>query len=169
MIALREHHPRTIQAASGAIEHRTSRRSRINHGLLQGLQRDRQVHRRGLSRCRRPPTVGPKFRAANIVMRVVYTNPDCELTVALRDDFRVVCGPSNLTPDVTMTMPADVADQFWRGNYNLTIGLAKGQVKAKGPIGKILRLIPLTKPLFGSYREKIAEKDREQSRGGLTR
>ncbi|BBX58948.1 hypothetical protein TM48_03226 [Mycobacterium shottsii] len=115
------------------------------------------------------PQSGPKFRAANIVMRVVYTNPDCELTVALRDDFRVVCGPSNLTPDVTMTMPADVADQFWRGNYNLTIGLAKGQAKAKGPIGKILRLIPLTKPLFGSYRKKIAEKDREQSRGGLTR
>jgi putative sterol carrier protein len=106
------------------------------------------------------PQSGPKFRAANIVMRVIYTDPDYELTVALREDFQVVCGPSDLKPDVTMTMPADVADQFWRGDYNLTIGLAKGHVKAKGPIGKILRLIPLTKPVFPMYRAKIAEKDR---------
>lgn len=102
---------------------------------------------------------GPKFRAANIVMRVVYTDPDHEITVALREDFQVHCGPSDLKPDVTLTMPADVADRFWRGDYNLTIGLAKGQVKAKGPIGKILRLIPLTKPLFPMYRAKIADKD----------
>ncbi len=115
------------------------------------------------------PESGPKFRGANIVMRVIYTNPDCELTVALRDDFQVICGPSDLAPDVTMTMPADVADQFWRGNYNLTVGLAKGQVKAKGPISKILRLVPLTKPLFPMYRAKVADKDRETFKGGLNR
>lgn len=106
------------------------------------------------------PHSGPKFRAANIVMRVVYTDPAYELTVALREDFQVIGGPSDLKPDVTMTMSADIADQFWRGDYNLTIGLAKGHVKAKGQIGKILRLIPLTKPLFPMYRAKIAEKDR---------
>ncbi len=30
------------------------------------------------------PQCGPKFRAANIVMRVIYTDPDCELMVAAR-------------------------------------------------------------------------------------
>lgn len=104
---------------------------------------------------------GPKFRAANIIMRVIYTDPDCEITVALRDDFQVEFGPSDLKPDITMAMTADVADRFWRGDYNLTVGLAKGQVKAKGPIGKILRLIPLTKPMFPMYRAKIAELDSE--------
>jgi hypothetical protein len=107
------------------------------------------------------PQSGPKFRAANIVLRVIYTDPAYELTVALREDFQVICGPSDLKPDITMTMPADMADRFWRGDYNLTVGLAKGQVKAKGPISKLLRLIPLTKPLFPMYRAKIAEKDRE--------
>ncbi|MCV7165340.1 SCP2 sterol-binding domain-containing protein [Mycobacterium stomatepiae] len=106
------------------------------------------------------PQSGPKFRAANIVLRVIYTDPDYELTIALRDDFEVISGPTDLKPDITMTMPADVADRFWRGDYNLTVGLAKGQVKAKGQIGKLLRLIPLTKPLFGMYRAKIADKDR---------
>jgi hypothetical protein len=48
---------------------------------------------------------------------------------------------------------------IWRGDYNLAVGLAKGEVKAKGPVNKILKLVPLTKPLFPMYREAIAEKD----------
>ncbi|MCU1449737.1 MAG: hypothetical protein JWP02_1907, partial [Acidimicrobiales bacterium] len=46
-----------------------------------------------------------------------------------------------------------------RGKYNLAVGLAKGEVKAKGPVSKILKLVPLTKPLFPLYRELVAEKD----------
>jgi hypothetical protein len=56
-------------------------------------------------------------------------------------------------------MRADTADKFWRGKYNLAVGLAKGEVKAKGPVNKILKLVPLTKPLFPVYRELIAQKD----------
>lgn len=52
-----------------------------------------------------------------------------------------------------------MADRFWRGNYNLAVGLAKGEVKAKGPVSRILKLVPLAKPLFPLYRELIAEKD----------
>ena len=61
--------------------------------------------------------------------------------------------------DVKLYMPADIGDKFWRGEYNLGVGLAKGQVKAKGPVNKILKLVPLTKPLFPIYREIVAEKD----------
>ena len=61
--------------------------------------------------------------------------------------------------DVKLFMPADIGDRFWRGEYNLAVGLARGQVKAKGPINKILKLVPLTKPLFPIYREMIAEKE----------
>ncbi|MET8430701.1 SCP2 sterol-binding domain-containing protein [Nocardia sp. NPDC004860] len=107
------------------------------------------------------PESGPKLRAANIVMRVVYTDPDCEVTIAFRDDYQVVTGPTDIKPDITLMMRADTADQFWRGDYNLAVGLAKGQVKAKGPVNKILRLVPLTKPLFPMYREKVAAKDAE--------
>jgi hypothetical protein len=39
------------------------------------------------------------------------------------------------------------------------VGLAKGQVKAKGPVNKILKLVPLTKPLFPMYKELVSEKD----------
>lgn len=107
------------------------------------------------------PESGPKLRAANIVMRVLYTDPQAEMTIALRDDYQVIAGTTDIKPDITLLMRGDTADQFWRGEYNLAVGLAKGQVKAKGPVNKILRLVPLTKPLFPRYREKVAKKDAE--------
>lgn len=105
------------------------------------------------------PESGPKLKAANIVMRVLYKDPDCEMTLVFRDAYQVIQGPTDIKPDVTLLMRGDTADQFWRGEYNLALGLAKGQVKAKGPVNKILKLVPLTKPLFPMYRDKVATKD----------
>lgn len=105
------------------------------------------------------PESGPKLKGANIVMRVIYTDPDCEMTMVFREDSTVIAGPCDEKADVTLLMRGDTGDQFWRGEYNLAIGLAKGQVKAKGPVNKILKLVPLTKPLFPMYREKVAVKD----------
>ncbi len=105
------------------------------------------------------PEVGDKMKAANIVMRVEYSDPDCVVTVAFQDPMRVESGETDLAPDITLIMRADIANQFWRGEYNLAVGLAKGQVKAKGPINKILKLVPLTKPLFPVYRDLVKDKD----------
>ena len=106
------------------------------------------------------PENGPKFKSADLVMRVIYTDPDVEMNVVMRDPIQVTAGPIDEAADVTLAMPADIADKFWRGDYNLAVGLAKGQVKAKGPVNKILKLVPLTKPLFPMYRELVAEKDK---------
>jgi putative sterol carrier protein len=105
------------------------------------------------------PESGPKFKAANLIMKVIYTDPDIEMNILMRDPMQVVAGPIDEEADVTLMMRADTADKFWRGDYNLAVGMAKGEVKAKGPVNKILKLVPLTKPLFPMYRELIAEKD----------
>ena len=73
--------------------------------------------------------------------------------------LEVSTGPTDEKPDITLMMKSDTGDQFWRGEYNLAVGLAKGEVKAKGPVNKILKLVPLTKPLFPIYRDLVAEKD----------
>ena len=104
------------------------------------------------------PKVGPKMRAANVTMRVVYEDPHCEMTVRFVDPMEVVFGPASIEPDITLSMAADIADRFWRGKYNLAVGLARSEVKAKGPVNKILKLIPVAKPLFPMYRELVAEK-----------
>jgi hypothetical protein len=105
------------------------------------------------------PEAGPKLRAANIVMQVNYSDPAASLTIKFQDPVEVIDGGQDDSADVRLSMPADIAHQYWRGDYNLAVGLAKGAVKAKGPVNKILRLVPLTKPLFPMYRELTDEKD----------
>lgn len=99
------------------------------------------------------PEVGPKLRAANITMQLNYTDPPSSLTVKFAEPYEVIEGGQDDQADVKMTMPADIAHKYWRGEYNFAVGLAKGQVKAKGPINKILKLVPITKPLFPLYKE----------------
>jgi putative sterol carrier protein len=105
------------------------------------------------------PENGPKFKKADLVMQVLYTEPEAEMNVFLREPMEVIAGPIDGEPDVTLIMKADTADKFWRGEYNLAVGMAKGEVKAKGSVNKVLKLVPLAKALFPMYREAIAEKD----------
>ncbi|BDB39679.1 MULTISPECIES: SCP2 sterol-binding domain-containing protein [Mycobacterium] len=114
----------------------------------------------GVFRAANDTEVGPKLKAADIDLQVYYTDPDAAMTVRLREPtIEVTDGGDNPEADVKLYMPADIGNKFWRGEYNLGVGLAKGQVKAKGPVNKILKLVPLTKPLFPVYRELVAEKD----------
>ena len=62
-----------------------------------------------------------------------------------------------MEPEVVMTMDADTAHRFWLGKVNVTVALARGQMKAKGPVAKILKLVPLTKPVFPRYRALLEE------------
>ena len=98
--------------------------------------------------------------AADIDLQIYYSDPESRVTIHFHEPkLTVDDGGDNPNADVKLFMPADIADKYWRGEYNLAVGLAKGQVKAKGPVNKILKLVPLTKPLFPMYRERVAEKD----------
>lgn len=104
--------------------------------------------------------VGPKMAAADIDLTIYYTDPESVMTVTMHgDNIEVFTGEEREDADVKLFMPADIGDKYWRGEYNLAVGLAKGHVKAKGPVNKILKLVPLTKPLFPMYREGVAQKD----------
>ena len=67
----------------------------------------------------------------------------------------------DMEPEVVMTMEADTAHRFWLGKVNVTVALARGQMKAKGPVAKILKLVPLTKPIFPRYRALLEQDGRE--------
>ena len=59
-----------------------------------------------------------------------------------------------------MSMEADTAHRFFLGKVNVTTALARGQIKAKGPVAKILKLVPLTKPVYPRYRQMLEEQGR---------
>jgi putative sterol carrier protein len=65
-----------------------------------------------------------------------------------------------MEPEVTMSMDADVAHRFWLGQVNVTTALARGQIKASGPVAKILKLVPLAKPVFPRYKAQLEAQGR---------
>jgi putative sterol carrier protein len=106
--------------------------------------------------------LAPKFRRANTVVQYQYRDPDSQITVKLMEDEegQVDLGETTMEPEVVMTMDADTAHKFWLGKVNVTVALARGQMKAKGPVAKILKLVPLVKPVFPRYRKMLEEADR---------
>jgi putative sterol carrier protein len=106
--------------------------------------------------------LGPKFRKANTIVQYRYTNPESVITVKMieGEDGQVDLGETQLEPEVVMSMEADTAHKFWLGKVNVTVALARGQMKAKGPVAKILKLVPLVKPVFPRYRSMLEEKGR---------
>jgi putative sterol carrier protein len=106
--------------------------------------------------------LAPKFRKANTIVQYRYRDPDSQITVKLLDGQggQVDLGQTTLEPEVVMSMDADTAHRFWLGNVNVTVALARGQMKAKGPVAKILKLVPLVKPVFPRYRKLLADAGR---------
>lgn len=95
-----------------------------------------------------------------MVVRFNYSNPRAAITVVMKQPVvEVIVGETDVQPDVVMSLSSDNANKYWRGQYNVAVGLAKGEVRAKGPVTKILKLIPATKPLFPIYRDLCAQKD----------
>ena len=107
--------------------------------------------------------LAPKFRKANTVVQYQYREPESTITVKLVDgeDGQVDLGDTSMEPEVVMTMAADTAHRFWLGEVNVTVALARGQMKARGPVAKILKLVPLTKPVFPRYRKMLEDAGRD--------
>jgi putative sterol carrier protein len=107
--------------------------------------------------------LSPKFQKANTIVQYQYRDPESTITVKLieGEDGQVDCGPTNMEPEVVMSMEADTAHRFWLGKVNVTVALARGQIKAKGPVAKILKLVPLTKPIYPRYKAQLEAQGRD--------
>lgn len=100
------------------------------------------------------PELGPKFEKSGVVLQIHYTDPDAVLTVDMPNG-KVIHGQTDVQPNVQMFMSADNGNQFWLGNLNLATAMAKGHVRAKGPVPKVLKLVPIAKKLFPVYEEML--------------
>ena len=106
--------------------------------------------------------LGPKFRKADTIVQYQYRKPESQITVKMREaeESQVDFGETAMEPEVVMTMDADTAHRFWLGKVNVTVALARGQMRAKGPVAKILKLVPLVKPVFPRYRKMLEDAGR---------
>jgi hypothetical protein len=99
-------------------------------------------------------TLAAALDSADTVVRYDYRSPEAQITVALLEgEPRTVdFGPSELEPELVLSMDADVAHRFWLGKVNITMALARGQIKYTGPMAKLLALSPILGPAQQHYR-----------------
>jgi hypothetical protein len=95
------------------------------------------------------PVAGPKYRDSNIVIKFTITDPDG--FIWLDRDATVICGPADLKPTIEMKLNGDTCHDFWLQNISMPVALAKGRIKVKGPLPKIIKLLPLLKPAYKAY------------------
>jgi putative sterol carrier protein len=107
--------------------------------------------------------LAPKFRKANTIVQYEYRDPDAKITLRRQEDQPgdVDLGETEMVPEVVMSMEGDTAHRFFLGKVNVTTALARGQIKAKGPVAKILKLVPLTKPIFPRYKAQLEAQGRD--------
>ena len=111
----------------------------------------------------RDAAVGPKLREAGFVLRFNYSEPALSITVdavAPQADpsvhVEVLRGDGGRAAQVELEMTADVAHRFWLGKVNPMMAIMKREIVAKGPIGLVMKLLPVVKPAYEIYPRLLA-------------
>ena len=104
------------------------------------------------------PAVADKLLASKLIIRFSYSDPDVVLLIDCSGDkLEVRAGDTDTNATVNMSMSADIAHKFWFGKVNLMAALTRKQMVAKGPIPKILKLLPAIKPSYAMYPKYLDE------------
>lgn len=104
------------------------------------------------------PLVADKLLKSNLIIRFTYTDPDLVLLIDCSGDkIDIHAHDTDTKAIVEMKMNADIAHKFWFGKVNLTMALTRRQMVAKGPVPKILKLLPAIKPTYAMYPKYLEE------------
>jgi hypothetical protein len=108
------------------------------------------------------PEMGPKLREAQTPQRFEFPDVDLVVNIASReleeDGQNLIWVWSDdiaWDPDVKMEMDSDVANKYFQGKENVAMAIARRRIKTSGNVKKALALIPITKPVYGMYREML--------------
>lgn len=120
-------------------------------------------------RLSRDAEVGPRLREAGVVLRFNHTDPSLSITVDAVSPqvdgahVAVLRGDGGLAAQVEIDMSADVAHRFWLGRVNPMMAMMKREIAARGPIGVVMKLLPVVRPAYAIYPQLLVER----GEGGL--
>jgi hypothetical protein len=102
--------------------------------------------------------IGPKMSKAGVVIKFIYTDPDCEITIDLRNPpakpgyyGSFYLGPCDVKEDVWSKQSADHSHRFWHGYENPIASVARGKIRQGGNIMAMLKLLPVVRPAFKMF------------------
>ena len=105
------------------------------------------------------PVLRDGFAKSGVLLKLRFDQPDAMMLVDMVNG-EVRYEDDDRKPTVEIRASADVGHRFWLGKINIALALARGEMRAKGPIDKIIRLLPLTKTLFPRYRDILVSSGR---------
>lgn len=109
------------------------------------------------------PEMSKGLLKSKLTIRFNYFDPDvCIYIDCSGDEIKVGVNDYDSPAEVEMEMTADIAHRFWFGKVNLMMALTRGQMKARGPIPKILKLLPVIKPAYELYPRYLKESGYEK-------
>jgi len=100
--------------------------------------------------------LGEKLKENNISILFEINDPDLYMFI---DENGPLFGEEakSKNPVVIMKMSGDSVHKFWLKKLNIPKALAVRQIKAKGPVNKVLQILPLLKPGYEFYPEYCAK------------
>ena len=107
------------------------------------------------------PEMGPRLRDADVPQRFEFT--DLDLVVNIRAAAEGEDGnlhwewsdDVDWEPRVRMAMASATANRYFQGKENVAVALARRRIRSGGDVKAALSLIPITKPIYGRYRDYL--------------
>ena len=92
-----------------------------------------------------------KLRKMKLTMKFITKKPDGCMWIC---HDQVLTGPeADRDAVITMELPADMAHEFWLDKLNLGSALSSNEVKVRGPLPKLMGLLPMLKFVYKKYPE----------------
>jgi hypothetical protein len=99
-----------------------------------------------------------KMAEMGLIVKFVWREPVLSLTLDFtKDPFGVYADDETINPTATFTLTADNGHKFWHGQINLAKALTTKTIVARGPIPKILKLLPVIEPMYKRYPAYLKE------------
>jgi len=96
--------------------------------------------------------LGEKVKKYGVSIKFIATDPNGCLYV---DAENVITGKEAADREavITMELSGDTIHKFWLKKLSFPVALATRKIKAKGPVPKVLQLLPALKPVYEVYPE----------------
>ena len=127
---------------------------------FESTQEFRQVMDRVFSMMSEDDEMGPKLRDADVPQRFEFDDLDLVVNIrAGREDegnlYWEWSDDVDWEPKVQMKMSSEIANRYFQGKENVAMAIARRRIKPSGDVQAALALIPITKPVYGRYRELV--------------
>ena len=101
------------------------------------------------------PEVGPQLKASGVILHLAMTEPTTDIVVDMPGGEVHHGVPDGLKPTMTLKTKADVAHEYWLGEVNVGVAIARGRIRVRGPVPTLVQLAGMAKPLFPRYRARM--------------